>query len=509
MKRKQIKYVSWIVAIAAFSLPAFTTFWQSRFVQTDSNGMLHYTPDENGNTIPDFSHVGYGTGNVPIPTVPVSITVAPVDGFADSAIQTAIDQVSTRKPDKQGFRGAILLKKGSYKIAGTLKIKASGVVLRGEGNTENGTKLIASGNYQHTLLDVSGSGAITETPGTRTSLTDRFVPTGSYTVNVANAAGYRPGDSIILYRPATQNWIHDLKMDSIDPRQGVIQWPADYFGLHYERIVRKVEGNKLYLDNPVVMQLEEKYGGAEIYKYHFNGRIKNVGIEGLYLESEYTSDTAENHGWNAIFIRRCENGWVRNVTANYFGYSCVNLGEGSRNITVTDCQCLNAKSKIEGGRRYSFNNDGQLNLVMNCYTTEGRHDCVTGAKVCGPNVFYNVTVKQAHAGLGPHHRWASGTLYDNISTDGELEFQDRGNWGTGHGWAGVTQVVWNCKAKVAVVQSPYVTGKNYCIGSMVEKKYSGRLKGRPDGEWEGQNQPGLSPSSLYIAQLNDRKKRGW
>ena len=63
---------------------------------------------------------------------------------------------------------------------------------------------------------------------------------------------------------------------------------------------------------------------------------------------------------------------------------------------------------------------------MNCQSTEGRHDYVTGARVCGPNVFYNCTAFQTYADIGPHHRWAVGTLYDNIITDGEINVQDRG-----------------------------------------------------------------------------------
>jgi hypothetical protein len=194
---------------------------------------------------------------------------------------------------------------------------------------------------------------------------------------------------------------------------------------------------------------------------------------------------------------------IRRKMARYFGYACVHLHDQAKSITVTDSRCLDAKSKITGGRRYSFNNDGQLNLIMNCHTTEGRHDYVTGARTCGPNVFYNCTAKQTHADIGPHHRWASGTLYDNIITDGEINIQDRGNWGSGHGWAGVTQIVWNCSAKRAAVQNPWASGKNYCIG-LKGGKFAGRLTGRLDGEWEGQNKEGLQPGSLFCAQLKAR-----
>jgi hypothetical protein len=195
---------------------------------------------------------------------------------------------------------------------------------------------------------------------------------------------------------------------------------------------------------------------------------------------------------------------IRNVTAKYFAYACVHLNEWAKNISVLDCNCFEHKSVITGGRRYSFCNEGQQNLFINCAATDGRHDFVTQARTCGPNVFYNCNAKRTHADIGPHHRWSTGTLYDNIVTDGEINIQDRGNYGSGHGWVGVTQVLWNCTAKTATVQSPWVNGKNYCIG-LKGGKAAGRFKDRPDGEWEGQNKEGLQPQSLYLAQLKARK----
>lgn len=251
--------------------------------------------------------------------------------------------------------------------------------------------------------------------------------------------------------------------------------------------------------------METKYGGGAIYKYRFDGRISEVGVEDILFESEYAHDTDEDHGWVAIAMDKIENSWVRNVTSRYFGYSCVSLNPDAKQITIKDSKSLEPKSIIMGGRRYAFDNNGQLNLFLNLHATEGRHDYVTGQKVLGPNVFYNCTAENAHADIGPHHRWAVGTLYDNIATDGAINVQDRGNWGTGHGWSGTTQVIWNCVASTAAVQSPWVTGKNYCIGLKGEQT-QGRLPNRPEGEWEGLNQPGLNPELLYMAQLKARKK---
>lgn len=476
--------------------------WQSRFVGYNKAGKLTYQPEADGSLIPDFSRVGYRAGETPIPQLPVAMTLSPENGNDEKNIQQAIDKLSAAPADAQGFRGVILLKKGIYRIGGTLQLKG-GIVLRGEGDS---TVLLATGRKKRNLIEARGQGQRKIMEATEVKITDKYVPVGVMSFTVADVSQFRTGDEIILRRPGTAAWIHDLKMDRIEVRDSTSrQWGVEEYNLDFERVITKIEGKRLWLDYPVVMAMEDKYGGGSIMKYNFEGRIANVGIENLRCDSEFEGPEDEEHGWTAILYNRIRDSWVRNVTATHFAYSCVHLDWLSRNITVDSCRSLSAVSKITGGRRYSFNNDGQLNLVMNCYASDGRHDYVTGARVCGPNVFYNCKAENTHADTGPHHRWAVGTLYDNVVTDGEINAQDRGNWGTGHGWSGVNQYFWNCRAARAAIQSPWTSGKNYVIGTFATK-YPGRLPGRPDATWEGQNKPGLSPVSLYKAQLEHASK---
>ena len=109
------------------------------------DGKLVYVPDEQGNTILDSSHAGYGGGGVPIPTVPVKETIWPVAGDNTEHVQAAIDRISALPLDKYGFRGALVLRAGYYRMATPITIKASGVVLRGEGMGDTGTILIGTG----------------------------------------------------------------------------------------------------------------------------------------------------------------------------------------------------------------------------------------------------------------------------------------------------------------------------------------------------------------------------
>lgn len=497
---RHISRVIILIFTVSLAITATAQNWQSKFIRINQDGKLQYIPDEKGNIIPDFSQVGYYHGNKNIPDIPI-VTIVTESGDAQQTIQAAIDALSKKTPDINGFRGTILLKKGIYKIPGTIKISAGGIVLRGEGDE---TKLIATGTVQRTLISISGGGALKEVAGSRMKITDAYVPVGAKSFNVSSAEGLKVGDNIIVYRPGTANWITDLKMDQIDGRDGTKQWQPNEYNFQFERTITSIKGNTVSIDNPIVQSMETKYGGGEIYKYTFDGRLSHNAVEHIYFESEFLSDTAENHAWVAVEFNKAENGWVRNVTSRYFGNSCVHLEPWAKNISVLNSNCYDAKSVITGGRRYSFANDGQQNLFVNCQSTEGRHDYVTGARVCGPNVFYNCTAKNTHADIGPHHRWSMGTLYDNIVTDGEINIQDRGNWGSGHGWSGVNQVLWNCTVKQAAVQNPWVSGNNYSIG-LQGGKYDGRLKGKPDGIWEGQNKKGLQPASLYMAQVKDHQ----
>jgi hypothetical protein len=110
-------------------------------VYPGTDGKLVYVADSMGNKIPDFSNAGYKGGGVPVPYVAIKATLWPVVGDNSANIQAAIDKVSALPLDASGFRGAVLLKIGLYKLEKPLYIKASGVVLRGEGMSDIGTIL--------------------------------------------------------------------------------------------------------------------------------------------------------------------------------------------------------------------------------------------------------------------------------------------------------------------------------------------------------------------------------
>ena len=81
------------LALLAAGIAPAQEAWRSSKVQYDASGRLFYPADASGNRIPDYSHAGYKGGGVPLPTVPVVLTLSPVAGDNTAHIQAAIDEV--------------------------------------------------------------------------------------------------------------------------------------------------------------------------------------------------------------------------------------------------------------------------------------------------------------------------------------------------------------------------------------------------------------------------------
>jgi hypothetical protein len=510
-----ILFISICISAITPSLNAQTT----TLVSIAQDGKLTYKPDAVGSVIPDFSGVGYRNSEHPIPDVPVVKTVTAVAGDNTSNVQTAINQVASMPLQANGFRGAILFKAGLYEIASRINITASGIVLRGEGLT---TEFKATGTTQYDLIRIGG-GSVSANTAVQKKITDTFVPIGTKSVTVESGHSFVTGEWVYLRREPNNAWITMLGMDQIarSTHPDVKNWVASDYKVNYERQILAVDGNKLYFDAPVMDIIDPLYANGYVSKMS-STRITDVGIENMKMTSAYTtswpsSETGvnhdESHGWNAIKIENSKDVWVRNVTAYYFGFSCVNIGASASFVTVDGCAMYDPISKIEGGRRYSFNIDGQRSLVQNCTTRNGRHDYVNGARVAGPSVFYKNTATLQRSDMGPHHRWATGILYDNITGNGQLFVQDRDYQGTGHGWAGSQIMLWNCKINRIIIQSPQSHHTNWAIGCtvpIVNDKPNisnvGQWVTRSWGVVESTNNPITAIPGLFVAQLNERLK---
>ncbi|KAG0224868.1 hypothetical protein BGW42_004821 [Actinomortierella wolfii] len=267
-----------------------------------------FPPDRWGNQIPNFSKVGYRKGHVPLPIAPVRVTLQPSNNeTADDRerIQAAIDQVGSmplqpftlRDGSRVLLRGAVLLKAGVYRVRGSLILNKDGVVLRGEGNSDNGTVLTATGRFVHDfihlngLLDPATQGApeYQATYGASrkmrpknryltgddyaTDVSNEYIPVGTTRLPVQDIRPFRKGAQVVVERPATRKWIRMIGMDRIPLRPGdegrTQQWDEKAFTLSFVRQVVGVQAR-----DP--KQQQQQQTPASRQKYATGG--KNGGV---------------------------------------------------------------------------------------------------------------------------------------------------------------------------------------------------------------------------------------
>lgn len=463
-------------------------------------------PDALGNRVLDYTAAGYRGGTVPIPHVPVKTTVSPVAGDDRATIQAAIDAVEALPTDTNGFRGAVLLTAGEYQINGTLTVNSSGVVLRGQGSGTNDTVLRATATNQHTLIRFTGSGSAATVNGTTRNITNNYVPVGATSFQVDSTEGLAVGDRVFVRRIATDQWITELGMDLLGPPPDVNPWTPGGYHMDMDRIITRIEVNRIFINAPITCAIEARHAGGTIRKYTWSSRIQHCGIEHLRGVSDFAGTDDEEHGWVLVQFNSIEHAWARNVISQNFGFACVALYGGTLFTTVSDCRSLDPVSIVTGGRRYAFvMDDCSLCLVQNCYTDDDRHQFVTQSLTTGPNVFVDGLSESARSDAGPHHRWGTGAIWDCVTVSGhQLNVRNRGNSGSGHGWAGANEVVWNCQASSYVVQNP-PGAHNWLIGSVgtLSSSTSGAVGPAPPGTYDSHGS-NVFPNSLYYAQLQDR-----
>lgn len=461
----------------------------------NAEGRLGYLSDSLGNRIPDFSYCGYKQSENPIPSVEVKVIVPATQNDATEKIQSAIDYIASLPLANDGFRGAILLQSGEYRVSGRLKVKASGIVLRGTGFGEGGTVIVAAGVDRETLIRFEGAKVISadkEIP----IMTD-YVPVNALQFTIEDNSGFKAGDKIFIRRPSTKEWIDFLKMNSFGGETDWLGWKPGDRDIIWDRTIVAIDGNSVTIDAPLTTVLDKKYGGGFVSKYNWSDRIENIGIENLALKSEFNTENPkdEYHCWNAISFENARNGWVRQVTFHHFAGSAVAAYETASRITVENCKSFEPVSEIGGWRRYTFFTSGQQILFHNIYAEFGYHDFGTGYCAAGPNAFVQCSSKLPYSFSGSIDSWASGVIFDIVDVDGQaLSFKNREQDDYGSGWTAANSMFWQCSAaRINCYQPP--TAQNWAFGAWAQ--FSG------DGFWYSANEQ-VSPRSLFYAQLADR-----
>ena len=523
MNRNAVRIIGALAVLSAFTPTASASKDQNLAWVQMENGRLVYGSDSEHNRIPDFSTVGYEEGNAPIPDVPVKMRVeATGDPDATARIQNAIEEMSKLPQDDQGIRGAVLLGPGTFKIAGIINLDVSGVVLRGSGSGKDGTILVAEG-LPRALVRVGGTGEWKENRSRRPIL-DELVPVGAQSITVdAPDKFLSVGDRIIVQWNMTDDYIHMLGMDRIPPRRDggeVRQWPTG-MALRFDRRIvamEKTEAGYHLTLNAALTQRMPKADGPVVWKYDFPGRVSQVGIENLRsngavfrkapnYDRPSIPHRTDGSFFDSIFseFEAVENAWMRDVQLENYN-NLVFVDQHGRAITIENVEGehIDTPPKKSHAAPFAFEIDGQQVLMEHC-NLRGHlnHVWATQARVAGPNVFRDSWAKGTDLDAGPHQRWATGTLWEQLTLEGKYDDYNQWNLGSGHGWAGAFNVLWNSKVDDIQVESP-PAAYNWVIGS--KGRHVNPQLGLRDAFYQSPGTP-VEPASLYQEQLKERQAR--
>ncbi|MBO7232908.1 MAG: pectate lyase, partial [Bacteroidales bacterium] len=417
--------------------------------------------------LPDYSYCGYQASEAAIPMVPIKAVVPATDQDATASIQAALDYVASLPVDEQGFRGAVLLEKGTYRISQTLWIKASGVVLRGSGISSEGTELLSTSRDRLTMIRVKGQDDRTFDKD-KSAQVVATAPVGAMSLSLSEQV-FRQGDRVIIQQFPNVSW---------------------------ERTVTDVKGKTIHLDAPITYELTSDKP-AMVSLLSWPGRIEGVGIENLRINSVYdeTNLMDENHAWIGIALENVRDAWVRAVEFRHLAGSAVFVAETASRVTVQDCKSLEPISEIGAQRRYSFYVKGSQVLCQRIQAEEGYHDFAVAASH-GPNAFVQCWSLMPYSYSGCVESWSSGVLFDICSVSGNALRTNIPNYADAFaGWTTTNTTFWNSTASMVSCVKPQVAGNNYAYGAW------GQFNGR--GHWESPNSH-VNPWSLYYTQLERR-----
>jgi hypothetical protein len=423
-------------------------------------------------------------------------TLNPSGGDDTAQIQAALDRVSARAL-VNGFRGAVRLNAGNWRVTSQLRIAASGVVLRGAGSGTTGTVINVSAATPFRFMSMAGTGDATTS--NQVSITDSYVPSGSTSFNVSSTAGFSVGDTVFVERPITAAWVHFMGMDTL-VRDGQPQtWLAPGSApIRTDRTIAAISGSRITLDVPMSDSIDATYlnpPGGKLSKYSWPGRISNVGMEGLRLNAPPQGTSLSGPQYGLVTMDTLIDAWVRDIYMKDC-VNCMSASQETKRVTLEGITIQHTGGVTGAPYPADFSLNGTQTLLhrskdldaVNVYTV------IAQGRVTGPIVTHNYQSTRQKA-IEPHQRWATGWLVDNLDVDGGIHFINRNTAGSGHGWTVGWGVSWNSEAGSFNVQNP-PGAPNWGIGGI-----SGSRSGNGIYESHGTK---VSPSSLFLAQLCTR-----
>jgi len=502
------------------------TGWRSVLYPED------WTPgftDREGRFMHDFSYAGYRNGETELAQdVPAEQIDVVADHAADptamsdstAAFQAALDEAAM-------IGGAVVqVPAGEYRIDGELVISGSRTVLRGEGAEQSKlwfTKFAGMSYKGHIqvggALQLSDEALLVEDGSSR-----------SFTVTVADAGAYAPGDDVAIGWVITPEFVAEHAMD------GTWMVFNDAWQVFFWRTVESVEGDTITLDVPLRYPalLRDQ---ASVRKA--SGYLEEVGIEELGLANAVGWDDAwAQNQVHALSLRGVKDAWVRGVASypspgapavdpgmgRHLQSSGVEVVQGKR-VTIADSSLGFAEHRGGGGNGYLYEISMSSEvLVRDCLGEAGRHNFIQNWGFGATGIVWlrirsvdgkAVALKLGELGLPGlsefHHSLATANLIDQSTLEDGWGAVNRGDYSSGAGHSASESVVWNADGGGVIRSRQF--GHGYVIGPGPDLSVETAVDvpeadGTEPEDWlevapDGEMGP-LVPASLYEDQLARR-----
>ena len=464
--------------------------------------------------LPDFSHAGYQSGEVQIPTPPVKASVkqfgAKGDGVTDDtkAFEAAIEAAGN---------GALLVPKGRYVITRVLYIRKSNFVLRGEGPGK--TVLV----FPKPLLEVLGpkpgtgeydnwswAGGFLWVEGRESNrrLADITADAarGSQVVRVSTTAGLAAGQMVRLKMTdrngSLGRHIHAGEMD-------MHPWLLNKPLVRFPARVGAARDGLVTLSRPMRLDARREWQAG---LYSVQPGIQEVGLEGFSMEfpsAAYPGHYKEK-GANGIWMDGAWNSWVKDVAIR--NADCGIMLENSTFCTVTrvrftaspEREVMTPKGMHQG--RHSGHHGIQM---------RGGDDCLVSYFLFETRFLHDLTVEDTTGnvfmkGKGvdicfDHH---THIPYENLFTEidigeGTRPFLSNGSVDPE---SGARETFWNIQSDTPLRALATRKGTWPQVNIVGMATTLAPATGAT-GAWIETMPPGqIRPSNLYLAQLAKRRK---
>jgi len=377
---------------------------------------------------------------------------------------------------------------------------------------------------------------------TRVPVVADYIPVGSYFLALdptfISDAGLTVGDKVIVTRVGNERWIEDIGMDDFDSdKEGVKPWKKMRSRMY--RTIRSLNPQTgiAQLDAPLPISIERHYGGGWVTKYQDN-KIRALGVQFLDMVfpkniGRTTEDMLDEKGRGsqdyrfsyeifanyALRVDQAQHLYFSHITSACF-HNFISIGTDVHHVTMDSIVHSYPDDMLSG--QSAFQLSGQFTLIRNTLSQGSYHFYIDINQVMGPNVVHRaqatnvgktyqpLPVDFAPGEIGPHMKFCTGMLFDQVVTDGSIQIVNRGDMGTGQGFAGANSVVWNSRAREGILTHRTTGFQNFVIGSE-NFEVKDRMPWASHG-WKEHLGSEVLPGSLYLRQLNDRLERlaeGW